>query len=196
MQTQLYGDVFARISSLKRGIPLWSNASNTYFRLLAYGRVVSIKSFELLLWKQLDRPRVIFLQFIMAKKQHSSNTSRHNRKKLITNLKEAVLEALCRRGGQALIWVSLSCVAELALKERTLEGLTELKLPYHQRQIQTKTVIISSKEAKDLLEQIFVRQETFGHALISCGFFVFEGFSGLQWLLYFFFLTKNTATSF
>lgn len=94
----------------------------------------------------------------MAKKQHTSNTSRNNRKKLITNLEEAVLEALCRHDEQALIWVCLSSVAELALKERTLEGHSELKLPYHQRQIQTKTVIISSKEAKDLLEQIFLRQ--------------------------------------
>lgn len=74
MQKQLYEDVFARVSSLKRGIPLSSNASNTYFRLLAFGRVISIKSFEFLLWKQLDRPRVIFLLFIMAKKQHSGNT--------------------------------------------------------------------------------------------------------------------------
>ena len=65
---------------------------------------------------------------------------------------------------------SLSSVSELALKERTLKGLTELKLPYHQKQKQTKTVIISSKEAKDLLEQIFLRQETLGHALIRCGF--------------------------
>jgi len=71
-------------------------------------------------------------------------------------------------------------LAELALKERTLKGLTELKLPYHQRQIQTKTVIISSKEAQDLLEQIFLGQEWLAHALISCGFFVFEGLSGRQ----------------
>lgn len=92
----------------------------------------------------------------MAKKQHTSITSRDNRKKLITNLEEAVSGALCRHAVQALIWVCLSSVAELALKERSLEGLTELKLPYHQRQIQTKTVIISSKEAKDLLEQIFL----------------------------------------
>ena len=71
-------------------------------------------------------------------------------------------------------------MAELAPNERNLKGLTELKLPYHQRQIQTKTVIISSKEAKDLLEEIFLRQEALGDALIPCGFFVFEVFSGRQ----------------
>ena len=39
---------------------------------------------------------------------------------------------------------------------------------------------MSSKEAKDLLEQIFLRQEALAHALIPCGFFVFEGLSGRQ----------------
>ena len=86
---------------------------------------------------------------------------------------------------------SLSCVAELALKERTLKGLAELKLPYHQRQIQTKTVIISSKEAKDLLEQIFLRHGALGHALIPCGSFVFEVLSGSQRLLYYFSYKKT-----
>lgn len=86
----------------------------------------------------------------MAKKQHTSNTSGDNRTKLITNLEEAVSGALCRHGAQALISVCLSSVAELGIKERILQGRTELKLPYHQRQKQTKIVIISSKEAKDL----------------------------------------------
>lgn len=79
MQTQLCVTAFARILPLTEGFHFDLNTSNALFRLLARGRAPVIKRFDLLLWKQLDRPRVIFLLFIMAKKQHTSNISKDNR---------------------------------------------------------------------------------------------------------------------